>query len=198
MGDYEVRPGLSGELLRRKQGKFDWDSGDAGERYDGGERGARGEKDDWDIERAVESRLVQVMFSVPKERLRVVNPDEKAEDDGVSVKSARSIVPPAQSSPAAHTADIVNPERAEEQQDLGLLRVQSDDVFGSDDIEGQRRKSGLSKVSSDGRSEGRIEMAEEVRMERPRTRVLQMVEGFEAKSREASPSPTRDGMPGWV
>ncbi|KAK0386109.1 hypothetical protein NLU13_5946 [Sarocladium strictum] len=201
-GDYEVRPGLSGELLRRKQGKFDWDSGDAGDGYDGAKGGSTGEKDDWDIERAVESRLVQVMFSVPKERLRVVNPDERGpDDDGVSVKSARSIVPPAQPSPVAHKADIVDPQRAEEeqqQQDLGLLRVHSDDMYASDDVESHRRRSGLSKVSSDGRSEGRIETAEAVRMERPRTRVLRMVEGFEARSREPSPSPTRDGHPGWL
>jgi hypothetical protein len=34
--------------------------------------------EDWDIERAVEQRLVQVMFTVPKERLRVVNADAES------------------------------------------------------------------------------------------------------------------------
>ena len=44
--------------------------------------------DEWDVERAVESRNIQVMFSVPKERLRVVNADV----DAVSVASSRRSV----------------------------------------------------------------------------------------------------------
>lgn len=186
MGDYEARPGLNGELLRRKQGRYDWDSADAHEGgYDGNEKGKR---EDWDIERAVENRLVQVMFSVPKERLRVVNPDEKAEDDdGVSMKSGRA--PNSQQLSNPHRAEIVDPEK---EQDLGLLKVHSpgDDVFGVEGTD-ERKGSMLSAVSSEGRSEAKIETAEAVTVERPRTRVLQMVEGFEAKSRDGSPSPTR-------
>jgi hypothetical protein len=34
-----------------------------------------GEDEDWDVEAAVERRVVQVMFTVPKEKLRVVNAD---------------------------------------------------------------------------------------------------------------------------
>ncbi|KAK4163185.1 hypothetical protein QBC43DRAFT_355236, partial [Cladorrhinum sp. PSN259] len=58
--------GLGGGLLlqRRKQGKEAWAVGRGG-----GDDG----DDDWDVERAVEQRLVQIMFTVPKERLRVVN-----------------------------------------------------------------------------------------------------------------------------
>ena len=41
------------------------------------------EEDDWDVEAAVERRVVQVMFTVPKSRLRVVNADV----DGSSVLS---------------------------------------------------------------------------------------------------------------
>ncbi|KAI5868549.1 hypothetical protein GGS23DRAFT_602297 [Durotheca rogersii] len=37
------------------------------------------EEEEWDIERAVETRLVQVMFTVPKEPLRVVNAEPDAE-----------------------------------------------------------------------------------------------------------------------
>jgi hypothetical protein len=33
------------------------------------------EEDDWDVERAAENRVVQLMFTVPKQRLRVVNAD---------------------------------------------------------------------------------------------------------------------------
>jgi hypothetical protein len=34
-----------------------------------------GGEDDWDVESAVQNRVVQVMFTVPKEKLRVVNAD---------------------------------------------------------------------------------------------------------------------------
>ncbi|KAF7564105.1 hypothetical protein G7046_g42 [Stylonectria norvegica] len=74
-GDYEPGlVGLRGELLRRKQGRQDWDEGAGGE-------------SDWDIERAVEQRLVQVMFTVPRERLRVVNggDDDGDRDDDLEV-----------------------------------------------------------------------------------------------------------------
>ncbi|KAL9050005.1 MAG: hypothetical protein Q9162_006887 [Coniocarpon cinnabarinum] len=46
-----------------------------------------GDGDEWDVERAVEARNVQVMFSVPKERLRVVN----ADIDAASLASGRSV-----------------------------------------------------------------------------------------------------------
>lgn len=41
----------------------------------GDERQEGGEDEDWDVEAAVERRVVQVMFTVPKSRLRVVNAD---------------------------------------------------------------------------------------------------------------------------
>ncbi|KAF4613414.1 hypothetical protein G7Y89_g15473 [Cudoniella acicularis] len=46
------------------------------------------EDEDWDIERAVENRVVQVMFTVPKEKLRVVNHDFS--EDNSEVGSLRS------------------------------------------------------------------------------------------------------------
>ena len=52
-----------------------------------GEGGEEEEEEEWDIEKAVEARNVQVMFSVPKERLRVVNADV----DVASLRSGRSI-----------------------------------------------------------------------------------------------------------
>lgn len=81
-------------LWRRKQGKSDWDdsvdvftsgpsnrahtfTGDLatpGLRELGGRRNQE-EDEEWDIERAVQNRVVQVMFTVPKEKLRVVNHD---------------------------------------------------------------------------------------------------------------------------
>ncbi|KAG0646924.1 hypothetical protein D0Z07_6104 [Hyphodiscus hymeniophilus] len=90
-------------LWRRKQGRGDWeDSAD----FDPGRRSntftgdtatmgmssvsgmGHDDDDDWDIERAVQNRLVQVMFTVPKERLRVVNRTEG--DDGSEIESLRS------------------------------------------------------------------------------------------------------------
>lgn len=76
-------------LWRRKQGRGDWeDSADesaAGRPYSvaGLETAPLGEEEeeDWDVEKAVRGRVVQVMFTVPKERLRVVNQDEGMEDD---------------------------------------------------------------------------------------------------------------------
>ena len=85
-------------MWRRKQGKDDWqDSAEPQNTrsntltLDGSYRpvfsedesdGVRGispdhgvEDEEWDIERAVERRVVQVMFTVPKEKLRVVNQD---------------------------------------------------------------------------------------------------------------------------
>lgn len=37
--------------------------------------GSLGHDEDWDVESAVQQRVVQVMFTVPKEKLRVVNAD---------------------------------------------------------------------------------------------------------------------------
>ncbi|PQE25045.1 galactose oxidase protein [Rutstroemia sp. NJR-2017a BVV2] len=85
----------SATLWRRKQGKIDWeDSAKEGRKTTRsntvtGERpnlhartgGAKSlvqgmdEDEEWDIERAVEDRVVQVMFTVPREKLRVVNHD---------------------------------------------------------------------------------------------------------------------------
>jgi hypothetical protein len=93
-------------LWRRKQGKSDWE--DSAEASGGGTRsntftgnstpnvGMRGdaadarteEDEEWDIERAVENRVVQVMFTVPKEKLRVVN--HNVDDDLSEVGSLRS------------------------------------------------------------------------------------------------------------
>ncbi len=69
-------------LWRRRQGARDWDvEGRGGWALEAGgspeERGAEGGEaggeDEWDVEAAVERRVVQVMFTVPKEKLRVVN-----------------------------------------------------------------------------------------------------------------------------
>ncbi|KAA6410431.1 MAG: hypothetical protein FRX48_05852 [Lasallia pustulata] len=64
-------------LWRRRQGARDWDVD-----VDGGND--EGEPE-WDVESAVENRVVQLMFTVPKGKLRIVNGGP--EGDGVSVRS---------------------------------------------------------------------------------------------------------------
>jgi hypothetical protein len=71
-------------LWRHRKGAADW----VGEAGAGGSQvsynqpyGEHETDDDWDVEAAVRDRVVQVMFTVPRERLRVVN----AGDDGISV-----------------------------------------------------------------------------------------------------------------
>jgi len=82
-------------LWRRKQGKSDWeDSADLSANTrsntftndqvpqftrhytDTPHTAGSADDDDWDVEQAVQNRVVQVMFTVPKEKLRVVNADE--------------------------------------------------------------------------------------------------------------------------
>jgi hypothetical protein len=67
-------------LLRQKRGRKDWhrDSGDWGPEPQSAE------EEDWDVEDAAARRDVQVMFTVPKTRLRVVNDDM----DRASLRSA--------------------------------------------------------------------------------------------------------------
>ena len=64
---------------RGRKGRKDWDdkiSSDGPSAEDDSRPSGELEDDEWDIERAVQDRLVQVMFTVPKERLRVVNVDQ--------------------------------------------------------------------------------------------------------------------------
>ena len=74
----------SATFWRGKQGKRDWDDGALPE--SSGNVGPSGtvrrkalpgqeNEEDWDPEEAVQNRVVQVMFTVPKEKLRVVNVD---------------------------------------------------------------------------------------------------------------------------
>ena len=110
-GDYEPPlVGLSGELLRRKQGRQDWNEKDVfGGPSSRGPGGA--DENEWDVERAVEDRLVQVMFTVPKERLRVVNAGENDMRDDESLllhqpQSAELVDPSDKSSSIGGGVDI--------------------------------------------------------------------------------------------
>ncbi|KAK3984071.1 hypothetical protein QBC44DRAFT_253711 [Cladorrhinum sp. PSN332] len=170
--------GTGGGLLlqRRKQGKEAWEGGQRG-------NGGEGDDDDWDVERAVEQRLVQIMFTVPKERLRVVN----AEVECASVFEGQSAI----------LEDVGDEE--------GRLRVPSDGAISKQkrpvSMAGSSTKSvyldpggGISPSASLRTMSirtGTLHTAEAVRLERPKTRVLAMVESIESKSsRDSSPAPS--------
>lgn len=209
--------GLSGELLRRKQGRRDWEFGTE-----------VGEQTEWDIERAVEQRMVQVMFTVPKERLRVVNAadddDQRSEEEDVAGDAA-----PGPMVARPQTAEFVDPEKE------GLRRRQSEaDAAVFDDSKGDlgvrseepsrdlekhgllhaeeasRRLSAVTN-DSDRRSSGVMCTAQAMTVERPgptsvtavekrsgppprTSRVLRMVASIESggeSSREGSPTRVR-------
>lgn len=76
-------------LWKKKQGAKDWDIEDDRNDLKASDLAMSYDDGDWDIESAVERRVVQVMFTVPREKLRVVNggPD----GDGVSTFSAELV-----------------------------------------------------------------------------------------------------------
>lgn len=307
-----VGMGPNGQLLtKRKQGREAWEAhllGIEPPPAGGSADGNGGEEGEWDVEKAVEQRLVQVMFTVPKERLRVVNAEiEPSLRDEEGVNAVEKI------NMEGHVAVVVDPEREsyrsgssadsasrsaaaslesrddEEREDAkgkdqgkgkekekvpspvpapvplpvpisgtatGTISVSTypgqqnqagheqrnlkqqplenkaetttdtqphhldrhttagggtgvGDVFSvhaHDDSQQQKRESlsvgdvspspsmrGLGRTASNATATSTILLhtAEMVRLERPRTRVLEMVETIESKSREGSPSPVR-------
>jgi hypothetical protein len=78
-------------LWRMRQGARDWNVEEDGNYNNGpgatAQKSPEGgeEEEEWDVESAVERRVVQVMFTVPKEKLRVVNAGP--EGDGESIVS---------------------------------------------------------------------------------------------------------------
>jgi len=87
-GELPRRAASTGAMLwQKRQGARDWDV--AGEKREAERSGANAADEideDWDVESAVERRVVQVMFTVPKEKLRVVN--RGPDGDGDSLMSA--------------------------------------------------------------------------------------------------------------
>lgn len=78
-------------LWQKRQGAKDWDVEGAPSRgVEGSAEGQGQEDEEWDVESAVERRVVQVMFTVPKEKLRVVN--RGPDGDGVSMVSREGSV----------------------------------------------------------------------------------------------------------
>ncbi|KAH7324628.1 hypothetical protein B0I35DRAFT_424646 [Stachybotrys elegans] len=181
-GDYEAPlVGLSGELLRRKQGRHDWESTGPG---------GSNEKEpetDWDIERAVEQRLVQVVFTVPKERLRVVNADEV---DGLGDEShIAEVVDAAPLSPELR--EPRTPIRQEMREDRHSPFPETPDKHDMDRL--SRVDTMEYRMSTE--SKAPVLMTAEAitvkTLSRPKSRVLQMVDTIESRSQEGS----REGSP---
>ncbi|KAK3319366.1 hypothetical protein B0H66DRAFT_559330 [Apodospora peruviana] len=200
--DYEptrlVGMGPNGTLLqRRKQGREAWERGGTGP-------GPDEHDDEWDVEKAVEQRLVQIMFTVPKERLRVVNAEIEKEEEAVVVVDPENDLD-------GYLDDL---EGEQEEEEYRRARQKQVDEKGKDkegerviEVEaGGKEQDTLSPQDGNGaggggagggispstsmRSSTVIETAEAVRMERPRTRVREMVETIESinSSRDNSPS----------
>ncbi|KAM7217694.1 hypothetical protein V8F06_006949 [Rhypophila decipiens] len=216
--------GPGGLLVRRKQGRDAWED-------------ILPKDPDWDVEKAVEQRLVQVMFTVPKERLRVVNADLDGDDmsrhEEPHVGQVAVLVDPERESYQASSDTLgipapvpvpvpvptpSTPSKQQEQsktetlklvasqgQNTDLLTVHGHGESTSGSSQQQQRQSssgshqgevetvsGISPSPSTRSGNGAdlttIHTAEMVRLERPRTRVLEMVESIESKSRDASPS----------
>lgn len=147
-------------LWRRKQGRGDWEDSEKigakrrrsnslmnGNRpsIQGAKAGeARGlvnaideDDDEWDIERAIEDRVVQVMFTVPRERLRVVNHDVREDMSEGGSLGGRSRVASASGTLSRHPSEILSRE-----DDTNLARTESVESGGS-----KRRVKGKGKVS---------------------------------------------------
>lgn len=147
-------------LWRRKQGRGDWEdseklgakrgrsnslvNGNRPNIQDTRTSEARGlvngiddEDDEWDIERAIEDRVVQVMFTVPKERLRVVNHDVREDMSEVGSMGGTSRVASGSGTLSRHPSEILTREDS-----TGLARTESVESGGS-----KRRVRGKGKVS---------------------------------------------------
>ncbi|KJZ72978.1 hypothetical protein HIM_07550 [Hirsutella minnesotensis 3608] len=206
--DYESHiVGMNGELLRRKQGRRDWEKEDGvGASSAAADEEAQQHDREWDIERAAEQRLVQVMFTVPRERLRVVNGnDADQQDDDVDTfaeerkqhqPQVAELVDPDQSSPDSSTtmhSAASSPEPPPEVPE-SPGRVQTDErqqlLAPPAEIEPRQPHS---TDGSERPVSGTLHTAEAVTLSRPsRTRVLQMVDTIESQSRDESPASSRE------
>ncbi|GJC78100.1 hypothetical protein ColLi_00938 [Colletotrichum liriopes] len=201
--DYEPRLiGLSGiggaELLRRKQGRHDWDIDQKS-------------LDEWDIEKAIEQRLVQVMFTVPKERLRVVNAEVEREEEVILVDPDKDEMEGLDRSDADLEKRALEEDYRDKGKGKGLAvgdgppreqRRPESPGDGSpvrgrrlvhlppprDDGAGHQHPLPSREDSAEPRPSLTLRTAEVVSVARPKTRVLKMVESFESRSREGSPS----------
>ncbi|KAH6855832.1 hypothetical protein B0I37DRAFT_350969 [Chaetomium sp. MPI-CAGE-AT-0009] len=177
-------------LHKRKQGREAWLGGDG-----------NGDEEEWDrdLERAAEQRTVQIMFTVPREPLRVVNAEIEREE------SVLIVDPDDDEYGTDEKASTAPAEASSQQQELGpaplppprLVPPNEDDNHKAADrrstatLELPRGISPSPSVQASSIISTTLRTAEAVRLERPRTRVLDMVESLETRSREGS----RSGSP---
>ncbi|KAL2021093.1 hypothetical protein VTK56DRAFT_7512 [Thermocarpiscus australiensis] len=210
--------GAGGQVLqRRRQGREAWAAASGGDGGGGG--GDDEEEEEWDIERAVEQRLVQVVFTVPRERLRVVNAEVEREEEERS-QSAEVVDPDSDDEPyAEHPSSPLPPAREPSAQEENprpspgpspspSLRPPepaepaSTTTTTTTALEPPGVGAGISpspSIRTAAITTPTLHTAEAVRLERPpRTRVLEMVESIESRSRESSPgtSPVRGSSHG--
>ncbi len=190
--DYESRlkgMGPGGTLQRRKQGREAWEAvpGNAAEKSRATGSAA---EDEWDIERAVENRLVQVMFTVPKERLRVVNAEVENEEEAGTALDAEKTPLKYEDTSAYEIASMQEPHSTPKAADR-LDRRYGDVVYDEKrqsrgvehhDFPDNETEAAFSERTVSLISSTTFHLAEAVRLERPRTRVLEMVESIESRS----------------
>lgn len=84
-GEVPRRAASTGAMLwQKRKGARDWDVGGGSHEEEGRKDNGEGDNDEeWDVESAVERRVVQVMFTVPKEKLRVVNRGPDGDGDSL-------------------------------------------------------------------------------------------------------------------
>lgn len=148
-----------GHLLRQKRGQKDWkapagtwepyrdsdpDPGDWGPEPND----AQAAEEDWDVENAATQRDVQVMFTVPKTRLRVVNDDM----DRASLRSA---------------SDGMLSRASSTRTDAGLKSQGSKSMLRAQGSQHALRREG-SRIKSEGNSRFLSDMAEDREEERYR------------------------------
>lgn len=176
--DYEPRlvgTGPGGQLLKRKQGREAWD----------GKEGAGG---DWDVERAVEQRLVQIMFTVPKERLRVVNAEIEKEEEVQVVDPGRE---DGYAGNGHCEEEKLGEDGLEELPACAAGQMPADALDTQNPVYSVQRRRLLEPAARDEsipRSPLTIHTAEAVKFERPRTRVLEMVDSIETLRLKSSPA----------
>lgn len=186
-----------GSLLRRKQGKHAWEDALPDAKRESGTEGRSSGETDWDIERAVEQRLVQVMFTVPREPLRVVNAE--VEGDEASVEGRASPARSLTGEKSTRWGDVALPELRplSALEDPFVERAPSQrSACGELDDMGDAEVAPLSlprKVVTPEGNRGSQTTEETAVQESPvstprrKTKVLDMVESIESKSRESSP-----------
>ncbi|KAI9746757.1 MAG: hypothetical protein M1818_000472 [Claussenomyces sp. TS43310] len=178
-------------LWRRKQGRDDWQDSAEGSAlmpdqrsntltsaipsaHDGdapsrettsGPNPPRADDEEWDIEKAVRSRVVQVMFTVPKDKLRVVNAGPADHDDDKS--DAASLVDRARDWDQAREMGK-GEEKGKEREGDAELRDDGVNGIMVPDLLHLAAELSLSRSSSPERKRGRVlEMVD--RMEKERT-----------------------------